>query len=228
MIPKIIHRTIPHKTNAVIDACWDSVKEFCPDYTLMTHYDEDDFPISKPHFDKCPSGAFRADLIRLEVVYKHGGIFLDSDIQLIKSLDPLLEFDMWNALEHQYYMGNIAFGAVPEHPAIKATLDFAIDNLSRLEQGTTITNSYYSSVAWGPWVHTEAMKNRRDVKHLSVDAFMPFYLNQPLSAELQEQFPLWKPTKDSSASVKTQLSEKTYGVHLFNWSWVKDKNWEKR
>lgn len=95
MIPKIIHYCwlsndpLPKDIQEYINS-W---KEKLPDYQIMKW----DFSI----FDKSSSKwveqafdqrkyAFASDFIRLYAVYNYGGIYLDSDVQVLKSFDPFL------------------------------------------------------------------------------------------------------------------------------------------
>ena len=225
MIPKIIHRTIQHDTNEVIDKCWEKAQELHPDWEFRTWYDEDEYPYVGSYLEKCPAGAFRADFIRLDVVYRFGGIYLDSDVMLIKSLDDLLQHDFWNAGEVARSFGNIAFGAVPNHPAIKATIDKAIELLPMLDLSHFKMNSTTNELlAWGPYVHTEALYHREDVVRLDYRSFSPYTLVQnPVEIPLFKTLP-----KVTQHPKHAPLTDVTYGIHLMNWSWNPQNSWNNR
>ena len=42
-----------------------------------------------------------ADVVRLSAVYEYGGIYLDSDIQVHRSLDQLLQYNCFFAFQHE-------------------------------------------------------------------------------------------------------------------------------
>ncbi len=94
-IPKIIHYcwfgNNPLPDYAV--KCIDSWKRFCPDYEIKL-WNEDSFDFSSCKYAKqaYENGkyAFVTDYVRLVVLYEYGGIYLDTDVELIKPLDPLL------------------------------------------------------------------------------------------------------------------------------------------
>lgn len=95
MIPKIIHycwlSNDPFPDN--IQRCIDSWKKVLPDYELML-WNFDRFPRGKSKwvdqaFDS-HKYAFAADYIRLYALYNYGGIYLDSDVEILKSFDELL------------------------------------------------------------------------------------------------------------------------------------------
>ncbi len=95
MIPKIIHycwlSNDPFPDN--IQRCIDSWKDVLPDYELRL-WDFQRFPKGKSKwvdqaFDT-HKYAFAADYIRLYALYNYGGIYLDCDVEVIKSFDDLL------------------------------------------------------------------------------------------------------------------------------------------
>lgn len=223
MIPKVIHRTIHRDTNEVIEACWEKMQQLHPEWEFKTWYDEDEYPYVGEHLSKCPSGAFKADLIRLDVLYRFGGVYLDSDVYLVKPIDELLEHEAFCSGEYDVAFGNIAFGAVAEHPAIKAALEVAIAKVD--DVAPTIT--FYSEgvknpQAWGPFVHTQAFLSRDDIVRLPTKSFQPYLLNQEVDKSV---VPLWRPRADVAIKESGPLTEETYGVHLNNWSWNEDQSW---
>ena len=95
MIPKIIHycwlSTDP--IPIVLQNYLDTWKEKLPDYELMwwnfDRFDKNSSLWVKQSFD-CKKYAFAADYIRLYAVYKYGGIYLDLDVEVLKSFDAFL------------------------------------------------------------------------------------------------------------------------------------------
>jgi hypothetical protein len=95
VIPKTIHYAwfggadIPEKNRR----CIESWKKFCPDYEIVK-WSEDNYDIAKNQFmldaHKAKKWAFVTDFARIDVIHEHGGIFLDTDVELLKSLDELL------------------------------------------------------------------------------------------------------------------------------------------
>ena len=96
MIPKIIHYCWfghNHKTK-LVRKCIRSWRKYCPDYQII-EWNEDNYDISSsPLFvqQAIQEGkwAFASDYVRLRVVYEHGGFYLDTDVELVKSLDELV------------------------------------------------------------------------------------------------------------------------------------------
>ena len=62
--------------------------------------------------------AERADLVRYEIIRRHGGIYVDTDIECLRPIDELLEgVVLFAGYEVPGRLCNAVFGAVPEHPA---------------------------------------------------------------------------------------------------------------
>lgn len=95
MIPKIIHLCwlsgdpYPRK----IQFCIDSWKKYLPDYEIML-WDTNRFDVNSTLWTKqafeAKKYAFVADYIRFYAVYNYGGIYLDSDVEVIRSFNGLL------------------------------------------------------------------------------------------------------------------------------------------
>lgn len=130
MIPKKIHycwfggKPLPKD----VQMCIASWKKFCPDYEIVrwdeTNVDLNQHPFLKSAYE-AKAWAFVSDYARLQIVYEQGGIYLDTDVEVVKSLDPLLEDSCFVGV--QQTMGWIAtglgFGAEAGNPMVKAMLD---------------------------------------------------------------------------------------------------------
>ena len=75
----------------------------------------------------CPGfeGQLRSDVARLEILYQHGGVYIDTDFQAIRPIDGLLEgLDCFAAWERQDTVANNAIlGCTPGHPFIKRLIE---------------------------------------------------------------------------------------------------------
>lgn len=78
--------------------------------------------------------AFAADVTRLFAVYKYGGIWLDTDVEIFKSLDAYLDNEVFIGREanmhnrpRERWLTAHCFGAVAEHPYIKECLDYYVN-----------------------------------------------------------------------------------------------------
>lgn len=110
MIPKIIHycwlsnEPFPKK----IQMCIDSWKKVMPDYELklwntQTFDIENSVPYVKEAFAN-RKWAFVADYIRLYALYTEGGIYLDSDVKVLKCFDRFLHHKFFTSMEYHPFM----------------------------------------------------------------------------------------------------------------------------
>ena len=96
-IPRVIHYcwfgngTLPEKTVK----CIESWKQYCPGYEIKQwnekNYDVNKIPYIMDAY-KEKKWAFVADYARLDILWKYGGFYLDTDVELIKSLDFFLQY----------------------------------------------------------------------------------------------------------------------------------------
>ena len=79
---------------------------------------------------------FVPDYARLDIIYTHGGIYLDTDVELIRPIDELLNLEAFAGVEQnsEYVALGLGFGAIKEHPTIKALRDY-YDDLSFAKGG---------------------------------------------------------------------------------------------
>ena len=116
MIPKTIHYCWFGKNPLpkLAKKCISSWKKYCPDYSII-EWNEDNFDINScPQYVKEAyqekKWAFVTDYVRLKVVYDNGGIYLDTDVELLKNLNPLLEHDAYFGIEFNNNLAYIATG----------------------------------------------------------------------------------------------------------------------
>lgn len=123
MIPKVIHycwfggKPLPELEKDCI-ASW---RKFCPDYEIK-EWNESNFDLECCDFVKeayaAKKWAFLSDCARLLIIYKEGGIYLDTDVKLMKSLDSMLNLKCFLGEETSGYVNTgIGFGA-EKHSAI--------------------------------------------------------------------------------------------------------------
>lgn len=95
MIPKIIHYCWFGGADKpkLFKKCLASWRKFCPDYEIR-EWNEDNFDVASCPYVKeayeAKKWAFVSDYARFKVLYEYGGIYLDTDVELLKNLDGLL------------------------------------------------------------------------------------------------------------------------------------------
>lgn len=138
MIPKKIHYCWFGKGEKpkLAKKCIASWKKYCPDYEII-EWNEDNFDINMNAYTKMcyeqKKYAFLSDYVRLLVVYQYGGLYFDTDVELLKNPDFLLEnqaffgFETDEAdvsnLKRADINSGLAYGSVASGQAVKAMLD---------------------------------------------------------------------------------------------------------
>ncbi len=129
MIPKTIHYCWfggGKKPKQVIK-CIDSWKKNCPDFKI--------FEWNESNTDLAMNGyvsqafeqkkwAFLTDYLRLKIIFEHGGIYLDTDVEIIKTMDDLLLQNFFLGCESEGVIATgLGFGAIPNCTVIGTMLE---------------------------------------------------------------------------------------------------------
>lgn len=130
MIPKVIHYCWfgGNKKTKLIKKCIKSWKKYCPEYKII-EWNENNYNINQScsyvreaYQEK--KWAFVSDYVRLWVVYHYGGIYLDTDVELIKNIDCLLDHPAFFGFQDSKYIATgLGFGAEKGNSVIKCMLD---------------------------------------------------------------------------------------------------------
>lgn len=205
MIPNTLIRTVPTSTASQVEAWWREWCDLHPTWRHITYRDPlapDMFPITSRHWGRCQSGAQLAGLVRLEALWLHGGHYLDSDMEPYRPLTSLSGLSAYAAYEDPGVIPDAVIGAEPEHPAIKACLDLAIQ---RITSQSTDWRTGNGAWATGPGVTTEIFSYRDDVTVLPPGSFFPAHYSAKATVD-------WVEVKRSNPWA--------FGAHRWAASWI--------
>ena len=129
MIPKIIHycwfggKELPN----LAERCIASWKKQLPDYKIIC-WSEENFDIdnSVPYLKEAYSKkkfAFVSDYVRLYALYNYGGIYLDTDVEVIRDFSPLLNDKTILGYETDESISTAFIAGPPKTAWIKSLLD---------------------------------------------------------------------------------------------------------
>lgn len=133
-IPKKIHYCWfgKGKMKPLLLECIESWKKYLPDYEII-EWNEDNFDIEANEYVKQAyeekKWAFVSDYVRLWAIYNEGGIYLDTDVEVKKSLDRFLDDDFFTGFESWEFPFTATFGAKKGNSLVKRLLDH-YDNLA--------------------------------------------------------------------------------------------------
>ena len=215
MIPKVIHycwfggKPIPEQYIKYMES-W---KKICPGYEIK-EWNERNFDLSLCDYVKEAyeekKWAFVSDYARLKIIYEEGGIYLDTDVELIKPLDDLLNEKCFLTTETTGYIATgLGFGAEKGSEVIRLMLAEYSGRHFRGENGV------YDTVTC-PKRNTDALKK------------IGFQFSDTTILRLQNCIILppeyFCPIDCESGSV--HITENTISVHHYAGSWISEKDIE--
>lgn len=116
MIPKVIHycwfgeNPLPDDVKGYIES-W---KKHCPDYEIR-EWNESNFDINRNTYVKeayqAKKWAFVTDYVRLYALYHEGGFYMDTDVELLKSLDPYTHCHAFSGFEDDTHIPTALMGS---------------------------------------------------------------------------------------------------------------------
>lgn len=214
-IPKIIHYCWvgdKPKPKSVL-YCIESWKRYCPDYEIR-EWNETNYDFTKNEYMRqayeAKKWGFVPDYARLDIVYEHGGIYLDTDVEMVRSFDELLEHDSFFGFEDTgegtYFVAcGLGFGAVKHNALLKKLRDYYDgvcflnpDGSLNLTPAPRHNTPLFTQVG----VH---MNNKYQI--LAGNAFYPSEYFCPK---------IFK-------TGKTKVTKRTFSIHHFSASWMDER-----
>ena len=209
MIPKIIHYCWFGRGEMprLMKKCLKSWKKFCPDWQIVC-WDEDSFDVNSTLWTKqayeAGKFAFVSDYVRLKALYEMGGVYLDTDVELVQPIDRFLAHTAFSGFESVDMVQTGIIGAEKENPVIQSWLDH-YNGRAYMVDGKPVMVPNVSHI-------TENLKARGLVMDdtLQVVDGMAIYPQTwfcPLSA----------------VSIQRKITENTHVMHYFTSTWRTDK-----
>lgn len=215
-IPKIIHLCWFGKGEypKLAIRCMDSWRQLLPNYEIKL-WNEESFSVDAIPFTKeayaNKKWAFVSDYVRLEVLYRFGGVYMDTDLEVIQDFSPLLEGKKYVS---SYIEGGLItagfIASEPGHPFVKCLLDY-------YKGRHFVKNDGSFDVAMNPLIFTKIAidlygfeMNKHYFENASIcifplETFMPYRKNIL--------------GKNSTALNNYHITEKTFTVHHDMGSW---------
>ena len=211
MIPKKIHYIWFGKTQIPngLQKCIDSWKIYCPDYDII-RWDESNYDVSKNTYMQeayqAKAYSFVSDYARLDILYQHGGIYFDTDVELIKNIDSLLCQEAFCSVEKwQILNSGGGIGAIPKNQMILELLR------NREEIKFLDVDGRFNKVSNGFYETKAALKNgykitgeTQNIRGMNIYAFDYFHPYDYMSGQMF-------------------ITDNTYSIHHFNGGWLDDE-----
>ena len=215
MIPKIIHLcwlsgdSYPPK----IAKCLKSWEKYLPDYKIIL-WDTKRFDLNsslwvKQAFEK-KKYAFAADYIRFYALYHMGGIYLDSDVEVLKDFDDLLDLPYFVGAEKAQTPEAAIIGAEKGCDWIKQCLDYYQDRSFVKEDGTLDIKKL-------PEIMVEQIQTLKPLRVLSLKDSLNIRKLDMKKNVLEFNDVFFSPKVFDSREV--EITPYTYAIHHYQNSW---------
>ncbi|MEK0248788.1 glycosyltransferase [Raoultella sp. BAC10a-01-01] len=197
MIPKIIHyiwlggKELP----ALEKKCIETWAKFNPDYKIIK-WDETNLTIDDVEYRNAyrkKQWAYCADLARMKVLYEHGGIYLDTDMEIIKSFDDLLIHDFFAGKENDQMINGAIVGA-------------SINNAFVLEVYNEVKKSLKTNFIPIPRIITYIYRNKTSSEVIKIFDKEFFYPFNPYASDIKQM-------------LYCDVTDNTYAIHHWSKSW---------
>lgn len=210
MIPKIIHycwfggNPIPESAQNYIDG-W---KKYCTGYKIIEwnekNFDINSIPYVKEAYE-CKKWAFVTDYVRLYALYNYGGVYMDTDVEVIKPLDSFLGLEAFSGFESVNAVPTGIMAGIPKQKAIGDLL-----------------NAYNDR-------HFLDKDGKMDMS-TNVEAITAYFVENGLVLNNQKQtingftmYPSDFFCPKNSRTLEIAATSNTYTIHHFSGTWVGKK-----
>ena len=209
-IPKVIHYiwlgTRPlDKLSLKCMATW---KRILPDYRIIKWSDEEckDIIQNNTYAKEAYASkkyAFVSDYLRVYILYHYGGVYMDTDVEVLKSIDRFLNDDVFTCFENKTHIPTALMAGSKGNEWMKMLLDDYNDRHFIKEDGsfdlrTNVEVITELSIKWGLVPNGEEQVLDSGVHIYSKDYFCPL---------------------DTNAAKNNIFTDNTYAIHLYNGSW---------
>lgn len=224
-IPNQLRLTDKQQIPKTIHYCWfgkqplppqykkymESWEKYCPDYEIQ-RWDESNYDITKNKYMydayKNKLWALVSDYARLDIIFEHGGIYLDTDVELIKSLDDLLYQEAFAGFERKQFVAfGLGFGAQKHFQVLKKMLDY-YEHIDLINGDGTL------NVITCPRVQTKILCEEGLICNGEYQrvAGMTIYPEKMLSGK-------------SYSTMRIRLAPYTHAIHHYSASWHSNKKY---
>ncbi|NCI79690.1 glycosyltransferase family 32 protein [Acinetobacter kanungonis] len=203
MIPKIVHfcwfggKEYP----PLIKECMETWHVYLTDWEFKL-WNEENSPMDHPMVKKAMDEkkyAFVADYVRIFALYTEGGIYLDTDIEVVKDFEPLLYNKFFAAYEdiEKNAPNSAVLGSVKKHSILRAMLEY-YDN-----------STYFMTI---PFVLATVLKNN----NFNKDEYIIFDREYFYPYHIIESYPI-------NQLMFKHITSNTYAIHHWKKSWTLEK-----
>jgi mannosyltransferase OCH1-like enzyme len=211
MIPKLIHyfwfgKDQPKKE---IKQCIESWKNILPDFKIVK-WDLNNFNIDckyAKYTERYKKWAFLTDYARFKVLYEFGGVYLDTDMLILKRFDGFLKYDSFWSLAPHGNVEPVIIGTIPGNKIVLECLEKYKHMIPEKMEDLIELPSVISQIFFSQGFES----NSREIKIIKNNVLFPPEYFCPIPFELAD-------SKDKMKFV----TRNTISIHLWNSAWFDD------
>lgn len=207
-IPKIIHYCWfgGKPLTALGKKCLASWEKYLPDYQIIlwdeSNLDVNSIPYTKQAYQE-KKYAFVSDYVRYKVLYDFGGIYMDTDVEVLRNLDVFLDKESFTGFEDsQLVAPGLILGSVKGNPFMK-------DMMKIYEQSNFINSDNTFNLKTAPQNLTELLMGRGLV---TKDEYQKI---SGMSIYPKEYF-----CPKSWVTRELKITSNTFTIHHYEGSWI--------
>ena len=210
MIPKIIHYCwfVKGKKSEEILQYINGWKNILKGYEFI-EWNEENFNIYENQYVaeayEEKKWAFVTDYVRLHALYNYGGIYMDTDVEVLKSLDVFLKHKAFSGFESDNSILTGIIGAEKNNIWIKKLLDDYKDRSFYKEDGSLDLTTNVITITR----ISKKLGVKLDGKYQEFSEGVVVYPSEIFSPK-------------SHLSGEINMTNNTYCIHHFNGSWIKN------
>ena len=175
MIPRIFHRIyLDEPIPEEFEVYWERFRDLHPGWNFRT-WDKSrelEWLVCREEFEQASTWAGKSDILRYELLYAIGGVYVDTDVEPLRPFDDLMRdprpFIGW---EDRNLLCPTVMGAPPHHPAIGLLLE-------QLPRWFRKYRNARPNRQTGPYFVTRFLQERTDVRFLDPDVFYPVHWSE--------------------------------------------------
>jgi len=208
MIPQTLHYCWfgGNPFSELHEMCFQSWREHLPGFTVKLWNESnsplEDCPFVREAF-RLKRWAFVSDYVRLYALFHEGGIYMDTDMLVLKPLDIFLQHQCFAGFEDDDIVSVGILGSMPQHPYIKDCVDHYQQLIFDNENPETIPNVLTRILKAHGLTQGNVRQTVFDVDLYPTEYFYPWSAAQR-----------WENTDFRDA-----IQPESYAVHLWDYSW---------
>ena len=208
MIPKIIHYCWFGRGEKpeLAKKCIASWRRFCPDFEIREWNEDNCGDLAIPFMAEAYAAkkyAFVSDVMRLVVLEQYGGVYFDTDVEVLRDISPLLEDEGFIGFENDRFVNSgQVLAAIPHHPVIGAMI------------------AEYKTLHF---LNPDGSINAVGCPHLNSDVMERFGLVRNGQEQLVAGIHVYPEdyfNPMDSVTGKLTKTEHTYSIHWYSMSWM--------